>query len=164
LQEDKASGSKSKRQKNNAKGNIGSASFIDSSFSGVETAVMIAPLKSEPGSGSTGLMLENVKFTNVGKGVADTAGKTLLSGGSKRVESWATGPIYSPKREFSMGADAPKYKREISLLDTKGGLEGAPYFERPKPQYEGNSASDFVHLKDLGAKGEFTSSPFCGFH
>lgn len=154
LQEDKTSGTKSKRQKNNAKGNIGSASFIDSTFSGVETAVVIAPLKSEPGSGSTGLMLENVKFENVGKGVADTAGKTLLAGGSKRVQNWATGPIYSPKREFSIGADAPKYKREVSLLDGEGA-----YFERPKPQYEGNSASDFVHLKDLGAKGMHISLP-----
>jgi len=120
--------------------------------------VLIAPVNSKPGTGSTGVMLENVRFDNVGKAVADTSGKTLLDGGSKRVESWATGPIYSPTRQFSSGSDSPKYKREISLLDTKGGVEGAPYFERPKPQYEGNSASDFVHLKDLGAKGEVLNS------
>ncbi|KAK0746794.1 pectate lyase superfamily protein-domain-containing protein [Schizothecium vesticola] len=152
LRENKADSDTSQKVKGQA--NIGSASFIDSSFSGVQTAVLIAPVNSKPGTGSTGVMLENVRFDNVGKAVADTSGKTLLDGGSKRVESWATGPIYSPTRQFSSGSDSPKYKREISLLDTKGGVEGAPYFERPKPQYEGNSASDFVHLKDLGAKGD----------
>lgn len=155
-EEKKATGSKSKRQAENSKeGHIGSASFIDSSFSDVGTAVLIAPLNSNPGTGSTGVVLENVVLANVKTAVADTSGKALLAGGSKRVKSWATGPVYaaSKNREFFAGDDLPEYKREISLLDTKGGVDGAPYFERPKPQYEGHPASDFVHLKDLGAKG-----------
>jgi hypothetical protein len=159
LKEEKNSTSRSvKRQaKNNEEGNIGSASFIDSSFSNVETAVLVAPVNSKPGTGSTGVVLENVILTNVKTGVADTSGKALLAGGTKRVKSWATGPVYSniQERDFSAGADVAEYKRDPSLLDTKNGAEGAPYFERPKPQYEGHSAGEFVHLKDLGAKGVY---------
>jgi hypothetical protein len=138
-------------------GNIGSSSFIDSSFSDVGTAVVIAPLDPEPGTGSTRVVLENVAFSNVQTGVADSSGTAFLAGGSKHVNSWATGPVYAggKAREFSVGKDVPEYKRDVSLLDTKGGVEGAPYYERPKPQYEGHPASDFVHLKDLGAKGAY---------
>ena len=142
-----------KPPKKNQQGNIGSASFIDSSFSGVGTAVLIAPLNERPGTNSTGVVLENVVFSSVKAGVADNKGKTLLAGGSKRIDSWATGPIYNPKRTFSMGGDAPKYKREVSLLDTRGGVAGAPYYERPKPQYEDKPASAFVNLKSLGVEG-----------
>lgn len=148
LQEEKKPGNK--RAESDGMGNIGSCSFIDSSFSNVGTAVVIAPLSDKTGSGSTGVVLENVRFDGVGKGVADSAGKTILDGGSsKRVEAWATGPIYAPNREFSMGKDAPKYRREISLLDGSGA-----YLERARPQYEGRSSGDFVHLKELGAKGK----------
>lgn len=134
-------------------GSIGSASFIDSSFSSVGTAVVIKPLDSKPGSGSTGVVLENVAFDSVTTGVADSSGKALLSGGTKHIEGWATGPVYTDsKRSFSMGGDMPKYKRVQSLLDTT--KSNAPYYERSKPQYETRSAGDFVHLKDLGAKGD----------
>jgi hypothetical protein len=134
-------------------GSIGSASFIDSSFSSVGTAVIIKPLDSKPGSGSTGVVLENVAFDGVKTGVADSSGKILLSGGTKRIEGWATGPIYSgSKRSFSMGGDMAKYKRVQSLVDAT--KSNSPYYERSKPQYETRAASDFVHLKDLGAKGK----------
>ena len=138
-------------------GNIGSSSFIDSSFSDVGTAVVIALLDPKPGTGNTGVVLENVAFSNVQTGVADSSVKALLAGGSKRVSSWVTGPVYAggKDRQFSGGEDVPEYKRDVSLLDTKGGIEGAPYYERPKPQYDGHPASDFVHLKDLGAKGTY---------
>lgn len=119
----------------------------------MDTAVLIAPLNSKPGSGSTGVVLENVDMVNVAKPVADTSGQTLLAPRDK-VDLWVSGPVYSPEREFYMGKDGPSYKREPSLLDKNGA-----YFERAKPQYEGNSAGDFVHLKDLGATGECNSKP-----
>ncbi|KAL7624109.1 hypothetical protein AAE478_005666 [Parahypoxylon ruwenzoriense] len=128
-------------------GHIGSSSFIDSSFENVGTAVLIAPLDSKTGSGSTGVVLENVDISNVQKVVADTAGQTLLEA-ADHIDSWVAGPVYTPEREFYMGKET-KYTRESSLLDDSGA-----YFERPKPQYEGNSVGDFVNLKDLGAKGD----------
>jgi hypothetical protein len=135
-------------------GNVGSASFVDSSFSGVGTAVIVAPLNSALGSGSTGLILENVDFNSVTTGVADTSGKTLLAGGTQHIDEWAAGPIYSASgsRSFSMGDNTSKYPRQSSLLDTS--KSNSPYYERARPQYETRSPSDFVHLKDLGAKGD----------
>lgn len=60
-------------------GNIGSASVTDSSFKNVDTVILIAPPSSELGSGSTGVIIENVKFQGVSKAVADTSGNVLLA-------------------------------------------------------------------------------------
>lgn len=151
--EEEEENAKRKRDgKVNEAGNIGSASFLDSSFRNVATAaVIITPLDASPGSGSTGVVLENVELDNVGAAVQDTSGNTLLDGGSRHIEQWVTGPVYASgeERQFLMGEDIPKYRREASLLDGDG-----HYFERSKPQYEDRSVSDFVHLKDLGAKGK----------
>lgn len=133
-------------------GHIGSATIMDSSFTNVGTAVLIAPLDPGVASGSTGLVIDNVAFSNVQKGVADTSGHTLL-GGDGKVDLWVTGPVYGPEREFYMGKAAPAYSREKSLLDGSGA-----YFERSKPQYEDRPVGDFVHLKDLGAAGKFFDS------
>lgn len=47
------------------------------------------------------------------------------------------------------------YTREPSLLGSPiSGLPLAPYFERSRIQYADRAASDFVHLKDGGAKGD----------
>ncbi|KAF6838862.1 LysM domain-containing protein [Colletotrichum musicola] len=130
-------------------GSVGSAAFYDSSFQNVGTAVLISPANSAPGSGSTGVIVENVAFSGVGKAVADTSGKTLLAP-SANVDHWALGTVYSSTdRQFSMGGSFNKFKRPSGLLDAKGA-----YYERAKPQYESSSAGDFVHIKDLGARGD----------
>jgi hypothetical protein len=131
-------------------GNIGSTYFLDSTFTNVGTAVVIAPLNSSPGSGSTGLILENIVMNNVQKAVADSSGNIILASTAK-IDQWVTGPTYSPQREFSMGKSTT-YKRQSSLLDSSGA-----YFERAKPQYEDKSAGDFVNLKDFGARGSTSS-------
>jgi hypothetical protein len=127
-------------------GNIGSTMILDSSFSNVGTAVLIGPLNSAPGAGSTGLVLENIAMSGVQKAVADSSGNTILASTDK-IEQWVAGPTYSPKREFSMGK-ATSYKKPARLLDANGA-----YFERAKPQYEDKSVGDFVSIKDYGAKG-----------
>lgn len=144
-------------------GNIGSCSFLDSQFTNVGTAIQIAPPSSTPGSGTTGLILENVGLSGVTKAVADSSGNTLLSGVA-HVEAWAIGPVHDGSgRTFAMGRDVTPYPRVEALLDTKNGLANAPYFERPKPQYEGNSVSDFVSLKASGAMGSLIQSLFIYF-
>lgn len=58
--------------------------------------------------------------------------------------SWTNGPM--------------DYKREPTLLGASvSGLQVAPYFERKRNQYADKPASDFVHVKDLGAKGDGTT-------
>ncbi|KAI4613082.1 hypothetical protein J4E83_007493 [Alternaria metachromatica] len=137
-----------------AAGNIGSASFLDSSFNNVKTVVQISPPTSTVGSGSTGLILENIKLSGVGTTVADTGGKTILAGSSSKIDEWAMGPVYKGSadkkdRKFTTGEKVGSFRRHSTLVDSDGA-----YFERPKPQYEDRSVGDFVHIKDLGAKGD----------
>lgn len=131
-------------------GNIGSVSVIDSSFQNVGTVVTIAPPSSAVGSGSTGLVLENVKLSGVTAAVADTTGKVYLTGSAATVNEWALGPVYAgSSRSFSNGAQVGNYQRPLTLLDSNGA-----YFERQKPQYEAYGVGDFLHIKDLGVMGD----------
>lgn len=142
-------------------GNIGSISFLDSKFLRVDTAIVVAPPSSTPGSGSTGLILENVHMSDVDVAVAGSDNSVLLAGGDRHVAAWALGPVYSAgeERTFSFGEEVDPYPREETLLDLSNGPNSAPYSERPKPQYENLPAGAFVHLKDEGAKGRLPIRP-----
>ncbi|KAI1874191.1 uncharacterized protein JN550_002770 [Neoarthrinium moseri] len=128
-------------------GNIGSITIMDSVFTGVTTGIIIAPYSKEPGMGSTGVALDNIRFTNGGAVVKDTAGATLLAAGD--VESWILGPNYGAGyRLFDEGKN-DAYERPKELLGgTWGSLPQNEYLEKPRPSYTGYSAGDFVHLKD----------------
>ncbi|KAK4203018.1 pectate lyase superfamily protein-domain-containing protein [Triangularia verruculosa] len=160
LQDDKKATKRQTVQGNNATGNIGSASFIDSTFRNVKTVVLIAPPNKTPGSGSTGVIVENVACQGVSQVVADTSGATLLSPpASGVVEHWALGPVYKEsKPEFSMGGKIGTFRRQQGLLDPQGA-----YFERAKPQYEGRPVGDFVHVKDFGARGDGVTDDTAAF-
>lgn len=139
-------------------GNVGSAAFMDASFTNVKQAIVIAPPSSEPGTGTTGLVLDNVAFSGVGQGVADTAGNTLVSG-SYYVSSWVLGPLYnSTTRTWSSGTGQRQYRDADLTTRDEVGLPEAPYFERAKPQYVDSPVSDFIHLKDF-ATGALTPGP-----
>jgi hypothetical protein len=142
-------------------GNIGSVSILDSSFTNVGTAVVISPPSSKPGTGSTGVVLENVALSGVTTAVADTNGKTLLGASSAVIEEWALGPVYegsTSSRSFSEGKKIGNYRRHTTLLDSEGA-----YFERAKPQYEDHAVGDFMHLKDFGAAGDGSTDDTAAF-
>lgn len=147
-----------------ASGSIGSVSVMDSSFTNVaKAAVVIAPASSTAGSGSTGVVLENVNLSGVAATVADTSGKTLLDGSESAavVDQWTLGPVYAGStdaRSFSMGEKAGSYRRHQSLLDADGN-----FFERSKPQYEDRSVDDFIHVKDFGATGDGVTDDTAAF-
>lgn len=129
---------------------IGSATFIDSSFNSVQTAVLIAPPSSKAGSGSTGVVLDNVAFANTSQAVADTSGATLLDAPADKVHHWALGNLYQDKGpKFSMGHHTGTFRRHPGLLNGDGA-----FFERPKPQYGDRPVGDFFHVKDYGARGD----------
>lgn len=69
----------SKRQTSGGQGDIGSASFIDSTFTNVGTVVLVAPPQDKAGSGSTGVIIDNVAVSGVSNIVVDTRGSTLLA-------------------------------------------------------------------------------------
>lgn len=142
-------------------GTVGSASFLDSSFTNVKMVVQISPPSSKPKSGSTGVVLENVALSGVAAAVADTTGKTLLDGSVARIDHWALGAVYEGSadgRSFSEGAKVGAYRRHSTLMDANGA-----YFERPKPQYADRAVADFVHLKDFGAKGDGVTDDTAAF-
>ncbi|KAK1979523.1 pectate lyase superfamily protein-domain-containing protein [Colletotrichum cereale] len=146
----------------NPGGNIGSSLIMDSSFTNVGTVVVIQPPTSEPGSGSTGLVLENIAMSGVTTAVADTNGRSLLAA-STRIDEWVLGPVYSGSadagaRSFSSGGKIGRYRRDGGLVDVQGA-----YYERPKPQYEGHGVGDFLHVKDFGAKGDGVTDDTAAF-
>ncbi|KAH9243231.1 glycoside hydrolase family 55 protein [Colletotrichum gloeosporioides 23] len=125
-------------------------------------AIVVAPPSSTPATGSTGLLLDNIGFSGVSQGVADTTGKTLLDGSSS-VLSWVLGPIYNgTERTWSSGS-SHEWMGILPLLGEKtiDGLPNLPYFDKAKPQYEGHSAGDFIHLKDY-AKGDGSTDDTAG--
>ncbi|KAK1911450.1 hypothetical protein P3342_012751 [Pyrenophora teres f. teres] len=156
------SGSGSSGGSTAAPGNIGSASFLDSSFNNVKTVVVVEPPSKSPGSGTTGLVLENIKLSGVSAAVVDNAGATIL-GASSNIDQWTYGPTYkgsadTKDRDFVTGTKVGDFRRHSKLLDGKGA-----YFERAKPQYEDRSVGDFVHLKDLGARGDGVTDDTAAF-
>ncbi|KIA75922.1 hypothetical protein HK57_00283 [Aspergillus ustus] len=81
-------------------GNIGSVSFVDSQITGVTTAIIVSPISSSPGSGTTGLILDN---TRIGGPIVDTAGSSVpysreqsLLGG--RVDGLDSPPYFERKK------------------------------------------------------------------
>ncbi|KAI1872594.1 hypothetical protein JX265_005474 [Neoarthrinium moseri] len=128
-------------------GNIGSVSIMDSSFFDVGTGVIIAPVSEEPGTGATGIALDNILWSGSGDVVKDSAGTTLLSAGD--VDSWYLGPNYGAGYRVWDHGEVDSWERPDALLsDTNDGLHNTPFFEKERPSYLGYSASDFVHLKD----------------
>ncbi|KAK1638756.1 pectate lyase superfamily protein-domain-containing protein [Colletotrichum phormii] len=143
-------------------GSIGSSLIMDSSFTNVGTVVVIQPPSSEAGSGSTGLVLENIAMSGVTTAVADTTGRSLLAA-STRLDEWVLGPVYSSSaaagaRSFSPGGKIGNYRRDSALLDAQGAC-----YERPKPQYEGRGVSDFLHVRDFGATGDGATDDTAAF-
>lgn len=139
--------------------NVGSASFMDSTFENVGTAILIAPPSFKVGSGSTGVVVENVDFRGVDKPVTDAKGTVLLQASGK-VDRWALGPVYSSggNRDFVEGHKVRGQQRSQALLDPKGG-----YLERARPQYHDRSAADFIHVKDFGARGDGSTDDMAAF-
>ncbi|KAL4924556.1 glycoside hydrolase family 55 protein [Aspergillus undulatus] len=131
-------------------GNIGSVAFIDSRFADVKTAIILAPASATPGSGTTGLILDN---TRIDGPIVDTAGMQYLAAGY--YNNWVLGPTYRGSSRSWTSGTSLAYPREGSLLGNRiDGLDNAPYFEREKNQYASRPIGDFVQLKSLGARGD----------
>ncbi|KAH7035830.1 pectate lyase superfamily protein-domain-containing protein, partial [Microdochium trichocladiopsis] len=129
----------------------GSVSIIDSIFNNMGKAA-IEMIKPSDGmdQGYTGVTLDNVQL---GGGIKERGtGSPILAAGYYK--TYVIGAAYkSSVRTFAQG---PKdYTRDVTLLGpSRPGLQGRPYFERARPQYLDKTPTDFVHLKDLGARGD----------
>ncbi|KAK0624163.1 pectate lyase superfamily protein-domain-containing protein [Immersiella caudata] len=139
-------------------GHVGSITIVDSAFKKVEVAILVADTNVTV-DGRTSLSLDNVLFDGVTTWLREQDAKgskdTKVSGSRKAVDSLTIGRAYSDTILEKESVREYKTVREKSLLSAVNplGLPQNPYAERPKPQYEGFQASDFVHSKD-SCKGD----------
>lgn len=75
-------------------------------------------------------------------------GGTVLPGGTKKITAWGQGNKYTPDGPQKFQGDITPARRPSGLLD------GDKYYTKSKPQYEQNPISDFLSVRDLGAKGD----------
>ncbi|KAH8805219.1 glycoside hydrolase family 55 protein [Xylogone sp. PMI_703] len=128
----------------------GAMTFIDSSISNTEVAFLTS-YNSSLASKSIGssLILENLQFTTVDVVVQDVQGVALRGTRHQTtLQAWGQGHAYAlhgPKRY--QGLIAPNI-RPHSLTD------GSKYYQRSKPQYASTPLSQFLSVRDAGAKGD----------
>ncbi|OAX78349.1 hypothetical protein ACJ72_07345, partial [Emergomyces africanus] len=133
----------------------GSIIILDSIFKDTKTALLTFPATPEKGKGTTGITLDNVVFDGVDSAVADNYGKVYLPGSVGSVDTWTLGAMYFDisRRDYTLGMSYSTAREATLVTDRLSPFPKAPYFERPKPQYEDIDASNFVHMKDY-AKGD----------
>ena len=132
----------------------GSISLIDSSFSKTTTAIEIVASSYDPGTGSPGIVLNNVGLTGVKTLLGQHTGQNITLSGDKNIDTWTLGHTYNDVARKQKFQDEYQVFRDSGLLgSTKSNLPLAPFFERPRPQYEGKSVGDFVSMKG-SCKGE----------
>lgn len=103
------------------------------------------------------IVLNNAKLTNVDIAVGSITGHVMLEGcpkTTKIVESWGQGNVYTsviPIGRFTQGNIHAANKPSV-LLDDQGRI-----FGKTHPQYADYSVSQFVSVRDHGAKGDGTT-------
>lgn len=135
---------------------VGSAILLDSTISntlyGINT---VRSATSNPISGGS-LVLDNVKFTNVGYPVYNpTTATTILaaSPGTMIVDLWGQGRDYistNPVGTTPQGPLTRAFPKPTPIL-TNG---ANTVFERSRPQYETVPVTNFISTKAYGAKGD----------
>ncbi|KAG8894248.1 hypothetical protein FRC00_009248, partial [Tulasnella sp. 408] len=127
----------------------GSEVLLDGDVSDVQTFIKTSTPTTTSLAGS--VLIDNVKFTNVGAGYVDGAGVTKLTGGSKTIRQWAEGNKYygtvTTPTYILDNVNAPA--KPSVLLDSSGKI-----FQRGRTDYADWAPDQFAHVRDSGAKGD----------
>jgi glucan 1,3-beta-glucosidase len=113
------------------------------------------------------VVLDNVEVQRANTIVSD-AGGVILEGGTKTIKSWVLGRYYN-RNDFDGNiwvGDMDPPKKDSSLLQnsdprsTKGIPKGSNtrFFEREKPSYMRNSATDFLNVLDFEVRNDGTEA------
>ncbi|KAF9443873.1 glycoside hydrolase family 55 protein [Macrolepiota fuliginosa MF-IS2] len=127
----------------------GGEAIIDATVS--NTPIFIRTSQPSNGRLSGSLVINNAKLTNVPTAVGVAGGAVVLQGGTTTIQSWGQGNIFtgtSPTGRFVQSNIVSATKPSV-LLDGSGKI-----FGKGHPQYEGFAVSQFVSVKDNGAKGD----------
>ncbi|KDR79424.1 hypothetical protein GALMADRAFT_223633 [Galerina marginata CBS 339.88] len=127
----------------------GAQAIIDA----VATNTPIFLRTSQASNGKLGgsLVLNNVKLNNVPVAVGVVGGAVVLNGGTTTIASWGQGNVFrgtSPNAVFTQG-NIPAPNKPSVLLDSAGRI-----VSKTHPQYAAYAVSQFVSVKDNGAKGD----------
>ncbi|KAI0790705.1 glucan 1,3-beta-glucosidase [Abortiporus biennis] len=125
-------------------------SIIDAVVTNTPTFIRL----SEDSNGSLlgSLVLNNVRLNNVNTAaVAVNGGRVILSGGSKTIDSWAQGNVYHGTNSAATWTQGniPSIQKPTGILDGSGRI-----FGKTRPQYGGYAVSQFISVRDQGAKGD----------
>ncbi|ODQ49670.1 pectin lyase-like protein [Saitoella complicata NRRL Y-17804] len=137
-------------------GQVGGVILMDAVITNTPVGVATVMSSSSSPEAAGSLLLDNVQVTNVPKIVASPSGSTILAGsiGSTTITSWGQGHVYTSATSvasFKQGTLTGPSKSS-SLLH--GGVGGAFWFERSRPQYEQYGVDQFVSVKAMGAAGD----------
>ncbi|KAK7023972.1 pectate lyase superfamily protein-domain-containing protein [Favolaschia claudopus] len=127
----------------------GAQNIIDATAS--NTPIFLRTSQASNGVLGGSIVLNNVRLNNVPTAVGVAGGATVLAGGSTTIASWGQGNVFrgsSGTRTFTQG-NIPAPNKPSSLLDSSGRI-----FGKTHPQYGAYSVSQFVSVRDQGAKGD----------
>lgn len=125
----------------------GAVAIIDATIN--NTPIFVRTSAASNGKLDGSIVINNAKLVNVPTAVSVEGGPTLLAGGTTTITSWGQGNVYKGSTGgFTQGAIVSANKPS-SLLDSSGKI-----FGRTHPQYANFAVSQFVSVKDNGAKGD----------
>ncbi|KAJ7157275.1 exo-beta-1,3-glucanase [Mycena filopes] len=130
---------------------VGAESIIDAVVTNTPIFVRTSSASGGKLIGAGSLVLNNIKLTNVPTAVGVVGGAVVLAGGTTTIAAWAQGNVYtgsSATGKFTQGT-IPAVTKPAALLDSSGKI-----FGRTHPQYAAYAVSQFVSVRDQGAKGD----------
>ncbi|KAJ7722998.1 exo-beta-1,3-glucanase [Mycena maculata] len=128
---------------------VGAEAIVDATVT--NTSIFVRTSAASNGILGGSLVLNNIKLTDVPTAVGVIGRAIVLRGGTTTIASWAQGNIYTGSTgegQFTQGSIAVPNK-PASLLDGTGKI-----FGRTHPQYEEYAVTQFVSVRDHGAKGD----------
>ncbi|KAH9857052.1 exo-beta-1,3-glucanase [Lenzites betulinus] len=133
---------------------VGAVAVIDAFVS--NTPIFLRSSTPSSGSLAGSLVLNNIHLTNVPTAVGVVGGATVLAGGTTTIDTWAQGNVFSgnganQQARFTQDS-VPSPSKPASLLDSAGRI-----FGKTHPQYADYAVSQFVSVRDQGAKGDGTT-------
>ncbi|RPB12591.1 exo-beta-1,3-glucanase [Morchella conica CCBAS932] len=134
---------------------LGSMIVLDSSISNTPIGIRTNKTSISTLDAAGTVILDNVQFNNVPKAVFNIGNNaTILSGeGDTTIDLWGQGRDYSGGNgtvASVQGVLTRNVEKPATLL-TSG---SETIFERTRPHYEDEDVSNFVSVKELGAKGD----------
>ncbi|KAJ7349186.1 exo-beta-1,3-glucanase [Mycena albidolilacea] len=130
---------------------VGAEAIIDATVTDTPIFVRTGTPSNGALIGAGSLVLNNIKLDNVPTAVGVVGGAVVLAGGTTMIASWGQGNVYKgsdASGTFTQGTITAPPKPAV-LLDSGGKI-----FGKSHPQYAAYAVSEFVSVRDQGAKGD----------